>query len=194
MFLWIPIWLWETLSNNSEVHEAHKATPLSFLSRTILRWFLLSSFHQINLDSSLSFSLFFFLFACFFFLLILSIAVTYTSYKKTPPPVPPRTTSKPLISVTAQSSTESTQDAYHDSRTQRISPWPQDGRGMYNSTDSLDSNKAMNLALETAAAQRHAAESQSTSIRTSDKAILVTKAEEFLKSRRSSIGIQVVYH
>lgn len=65
---------------------------------------------------------------------------------------------------------------------------------MYNSTDSLDSNKAMNLALETAAAQRHAAESQSTSIRTSDKAILVTKAEEFLKSRRSSIGIQVVYH
>lgn len=123
---------------------------------------------------------------------VLSIAVTYTSYKKTPPPVPPRTTSKPLISVTAQSSTESTQDAYHDSRAQRMSPWPQDGRGMYNSTDSLDSNKAMNLALETAAAQRHV--SESASIRTSDKAILVTKAEEFLKSRRSSIGIQVAYH
>lgn len=139
-------------------------------------------FHQTNLD----FSLFLLLF------LIFSIAVTYTSYKKTPPPVPPRTTSKPLISVTAQSSTESTQDAYHDSRTQRISPWPQDGRGMYNSTDSLDSNKAMNLALETAAAQRHA--SEGASIRTSDKAILVTKAEEFLKSRRSSIGIQVAYH
>lgn len=134
------------------------------------------------------------LFLFFFFFLILSVAVTYTSYKKTPPPVPPRTTSKPLISVTAQSSTESTQDAYHDSRTQRISPWQQDGRGMYNSTDSLDSNKAMNLALETAAAQRHASESQSTSIRTSDKAILVSKAEEFLKSRRSSIGIQVAYH
>lgn len=139
-------------------------------------------FHQTNLD----FSLFLLLF------LILFIAVTYTSYKKTPPPVPPRTTSKPLISVTAQSSTESTQDAYHDSRTQRISPWPQDGRGMYNSTDSLDSNKAMNLALETAAAQRHV--SEGASIRTSDKAILVTKAEEFLKSRRSSIGIQVAYH
>ncbi|XP_028907636.1 disks large-associated protein 2 [Ornithorhynchus anatinus] len=118
-------------------------------------------------------------------------AVSYTSYKKTPPPVPPRTTSKPLISVTAQSSTESTQDAYHDSRTQRISPWPQDGRGLYNSTESLDSNKAMNLALETAAAQRQASESQAGSVRTSDKAILVSKAEEFLKSRRSSIGIQV---
>ncbi|KAK2533950.1 hypothetical protein Q9233_004487 [Columba guinea] len=64
---------------------------------------------------------------------------------------------------------------------------------MYNSTDSLDSNKAMNLALETAAAQRHASEGQSTSIRTSDKAILVSKAEEFLKSRRSSIGIQDWY-
>ncbi|KAK2094041.1 hypothetical protein P7K49_027779 [Saguinus oedipus] len=118
-------------------------------------------------------------------------AVSYTNYKKTPPPVPPRTTSKPLISVTAQSSTESTQDAYQDSRAQRMSPWPQDGRGLYNSTDSLDSNKAMNLALETAAAQRHMADGQSGSARTSDKAILVSKAEELLKSRCSSIGIQV---
>nr|XP_044616529.1 disks large-associated protein 2 isoform X1 [Equus asinus] len=116
-------------------------------------------------------------------------AVSYTNYKKTPPPVPPRTTSKPLISVTAQSSTESTQDAYQDSRAQRMSPWPQDGRSLYNSTDSLDSNKAMNLALETAA-QRLASEGQTSSTRTSDKAILASKAEEFLKSRRSSIGIQ----
>ncbi|KAM5264633.1 disks large-associated protein 2 [Ctenodactylus gundi] len=111
-------------------------------------------------------------------------AVSYTNYKKTPPPVPPRTTSKPLISVTAQSSTESTQDAYQDSRAQRMSPWPQDGRGLYNSTDSLDSNKAMNLALETATAQRHAAEGQGSSARASDK------AEELLKSRCSSIGVQ----
>ncbi|XP_045142670.1 disks large-associated protein 2 isoform X1 [Echinops telfairi] len=118
-------------------------------------------------------------------------AVSYTNYKKTPPPVPPRTTSKPLISVTAQSSTESTQDAYHDSRTQRISPWPQEGRGLYNSTDSLDSHKAMNLALETAAAQRHASESQGSSARAGDKGILASKGEDFLGSRRSSIGIQV---
>nr|KAF6460221.1 DLG associated protein 2 [Molossus molossus] len=118
-------------------------------------------------------------------------AVSYANYKKTPPPVPPRTTSKPLISVTAQSSTESTQDAYQDSRAQRMSPWPQDGRGLYNSTDSLDSNKAMNLALETAAAQRHASDGQSGLGRTSEQAILVSKAEEFLRSRRPSIGIQV---
>ncbi|XP_020930278.1 disks large-associated protein 2 isoform X1 [Sus scrofa] len=117
-------------------------------------------------------------------------AVSYTNYKKTPPPVPPRTTSKPLISVTAQSSTESTQDAYQDSRAQRMAPWPQDGRGLYNSTDSLDSNKAMSLALETAAAQRHVSEGQSGVVRTSDKAILASKAEEFLKSRSSSIGVQ----
>lgn len=120
-------------------------------------------------------------------------AVSYPNYKKTPPPVPPRTTSKPLISVTAQSSTESTQDAYHE-RTQRMSPWPIDGRGLYNSTDSLDSNKAMNLALESAAAQRHASESKSTSVRsTSDKAVLVSKTDELLKKQHSSIGIQVEY-
>ena len=117
--------------------------------------------------------------------------VTYASYKKTPPPVPPRTTSKPLISVTAQSSTESTQDAYQDSRAQRMAAWPPDGRDLYNSTDSLDSNKAMSLALETAAAQRHASEGQGGATRTGDKAILASKAEEFLKSQRSSIGVQV---
>lgn len=122
--------------------------------------------------------------------LISLAAVSYANYKKTPPPVPPRTTSKPLISVTAQSSTESTQDAYQDSRAQRASPWPQDTRGLYNSTDSLDSTKAMSLALETAAAQRLAAEGQGGPTRTSDKAVL-SKAEDFLKSRHSSIGIQV---
>lgn len=93
--------------------------------------------------------------------------------------------------MTAQSSTESTQDAYQDSRAQRVSPWPQDSRSLYNSTDSLDSTKAMSLALETAAAQRLVSEGQSSSVRTSDKAVLVSKAEDFLKSRRSSIGIQV---
>lgn len=93
--------------------------------------------------------------------------------------------------MTAQSSTESTQDAYQDSRAQRTSPWPQDGRGLYNSTDSLDSNKAMSLALETAAAQRHASDSQSGPARTGDKAILASKAEDFLRGARASIGIQV---
>ncbi|XP_054979904.1 disks large-associated protein 2 isoform X4 [Sorex araneus] len=117
-------------------------------------------------------------------------AVSYTNYKKTPPPVPPRTTSKPLISVTAQSSTESTQDAYQDSRAQRMAAWPPDTRGLYNSTDSLDSTKALSLALETAAAQRLASEGQSGPARSGDKAVLMSKANGFRQSRSSSVGIQ----
>lgn len=105
--------------------------------------------------------------------------------------MPPRTTSKPLISVTAQSSTESTQDAYQDGRAQRMAPWPQDGRGLYNSTDSLDSTKAMSLALETAAAQRLGSDGQSGPLRSSDRTTLGAKAEDFVRGPRSSVGIQV---
>ncbi|XP_059897651.1 disks large-associated protein 2 [Gadus macrocephalus] len=135
--------------------------------------------------------------------------------KKTPPPVPPRvtpatptsttpttTTTKPLISVTAQSSTESTQDAYLEGRPPRASGaglWTTDslGRAIYNSTDSLDSGKAATMAMEAASAagmggKRHASLGGShTSVQTCDKAVLVSKAEEYLKTPRSSIGIQV---
>uniref|UniRef100_A0A671QK55 Disks large-associated protein 2-like n=1 Tax=Sinocyclocheilus anshuiensis TaxID=1608454 RepID=A0A671QK55_9TELE len=119
--------------------------------------------------------------------------VTYTpDYKKIPPPVPPRSTTKPLISVTAQSSTESTQDAYHEGRPSRGGLWAPDSlsRVIYNSTDSLDSAKAVTLAMETASKRLTSAGSYS-SVQTCDKAILVSKAEEYLKTPRSSIGIQV---
>ncbi|XP_038123586.1 disks large-associated protein 2-like isoform X1 [Cyprinodon tularosa] len=121
-------------------------------------------------------------------------AVSYPpSYKKTPPPVPPRTTTKPLISVTAQSSTESTQDAYQDGRHSRGGLWTTDslGRPIYSSTDSLDSTKAVTMAMDTAAGKRHALVGSHTSVQTCDKAVLVSKAEEYLKTPRSSIGIQV---
>lgn len=121
-------------------------------------------------------------------------AVSYPpSYKKTPPPVPPRTTTKPLISVTAQSSTESTQDAYHEGRHPRGGLWTTDslGRPIYSSTDSLDSTKAVTMAMESAAGKRHASLGSHTSVQTCDKAVLVSKAEEYLKTPRSSIGIQV---
>lgn len=132
-------------------------------------------------------------------------AITYTpNYKKTPPPVPPRTTSKPLISITAQSSTESTQDAYHEARLPRGGLWAPDelalglglgpGRVLYNSTDSLDSTKAVTIAMEAAgvmAGKRHPSTDSHSSVLTCDKAILVSKAEEYLKTPRSSIGIQV---
>uniref|UniRef100_W5LHF8 DLG associated protein 2 n=1 Tax=Astyanax mexicanus TaxID=7994 RepID=W5LHF8_ASTMX len=122
-------------------------------------------------------------------------AVTYTpstpTYKRTPPPVPPRSTSKPLISITAQSSTESTQDAYHEGRLSRGGL----GRALYNSTDSLDSAKAVTIAMEAAAmamaGKRHPSTDSHSSVMTCDKAVLVSKAEEYLKTPRSSIGIQV---
>ncbi|KAJ8341893.1 hypothetical protein SKAU_G00341840 [Synaphobranchus kaupii] len=122
------------------------------------------------------------------------LAVTYTpSYKKTPPPVPPRTTSKPLISITAQSSTESTQDAYQEGRHPQGAPWNQDslGEGLYNSTDSLDSAKAVTIAMEMAASKRHPSTDSHSSVLTCDKAVLVSRAEEYLQTPRSSIGIQV---
>lgn len=115
--------------------------------------------------------------------------MTYTpGYKKTPPPVPPRSTTKPIISVTAQSSTESMQDAYHEARLPRSGLWTTDslGRAIYTSTDSLDSAKAVTLAMETKRLT-----GSHTSVQTCDKAILVSKAEEYLKTPRSSIGIQV---
>ncbi|MEQ2215928.1 Disks large-associated protein 2, partial [Xenoophorus captivus] len=133
----------------------------------------------------------------------LFLAITYTpSYKKTPPPVPPRTTSKPLISITAQSSTESTQDAYHEGQHPHGGLWGPDGltlgltpgRALYNSTDSLDSTKAVTIAMEAAgimAGKRHPSTDSHSSVLTCDKAILVSKAEEYLKTPRSSIGIQV---
>uniref|UniRef100_A0A3Q2YL60 DLG associated protein 2 n=1 Tax=Hippocampus comes TaxID=109280 RepID=A0A3Q2YL60_HIPCM len=120
-------------------------------------------------------------------------AVSYPpSYKKTPPPVPPRATTKPLISVTAQSSTESTQDAYQEGRQPRGGLWATDslGRPIYSSMDSLDSSKAVTMAMESAAPKRHASLGSHSSIQTCDKAVLVSKAEEYLKTPRSSIGIQ----
>uniref|UniRef100_A0A8C8DJZ6 Discs, large (Drosophila) homolog-associated protein 2b n=1 Tax=Oryzias sinensis TaxID=183150 RepID=A0A8C8DJZ6_9TELE len=115
------------------------------------------------------------------------------SYKKTPPPVPPRTTTKPLISVTAQSSTESTQDAYQGGRHPRGGLWTTDslGRPIYSSMDSLDSTKAVTMVMETGASKRHASLGSHMSVQTCDKAVLVSKAEEYLKTPRSSIGIQV---
>lgn len=60
---------------------------------------------------------------------------------KTPPPVPPRSASKPYISVTVQSSTESAQDTYLEQRSEANS---QSGRS--NSTDSTTSSRTSSLA------------------------------------------------
>ncbi|XP_036178523.1 disks large-associated protein 1 isoform X1 [Myotis myotis] len=121
-----------------------------------------------------------------------------TTYKKTPPPVPPRTTTKPFISITAQSSTESAQDAYMDGQGQRGDIISQSG--LSNSTESLDSMKALTAAIEAANAQIHGPASQhmgnnpATITTTTTIATITTedrKKDHFKKNRCLSIGIQV---
>ncbi|XP_078543602.1 disks large-associated protein 1 isoform X1 [Lissotriton helveticus] len=119
-----------------------------------------------------------------------------TTYKKTPPPVPPRTTTKPFISITAQSSTESAQDAYMDGHGQRGDINSQSG--LSNSTESLDSMKALTAAIEAANAQIHGPASQhmgsNTSTVNSTSTIASVLSEERKKNqfrKNLSIGIQV---
>uniref|UniRef100_A0A8C1NFU4 DLG associated protein 4 n=1 Tax=Cyprinus carpio TaxID=7962 RepID=A0A8C1NFU4_CYPCA len=73
------------------------------------------------------------IFLCF------SVSMCTAVCKKNPPPIPPRTTSKPYISVTVQSSTESAQDTYLDSQDQRSEVNSQSGRS--NSSDSIASSR-----------------------------------------------------
>lgn len=60
--------------------------------------------------------------------------------------MPPRTTSKPYISVTVQSSTESAQDNYLDQQDRRSEVNSQSSHAHSNSSDSLDSTRANSLA------------------------------------------------
>ncbi|XP_043921507.1 disks large-associated protein 1 [Protopterus annectens] len=86
-----------------------------------------------------------------------TVSSCITTYKKTPPPIPPRST-KPFISITAQSSTESAQDAYMDGHGPRGDIHSQSI--LSNSTESLDSMKALTAAIEAANAQIHGPPSQ----------------------------------
>uniref|UniRef100_A0A3P9NHK8 DLG associated protein 4 n=1 Tax=Poecilia reticulata TaxID=8081 RepID=A0A3P9NHK8_POERE len=77
-----------------------------------------------------------------FFLPLASCEQT-VSNRKAPPPVPPRSASKPLISVTLQSSTESAQDTYLDQQDRGSEVNSQSGRS--NSSDSLCSIRTGSL-------------------------------------------------
>ncbi|XP_064409651.1 disks large-associated protein 1 [Latimeria chalumnae] len=137
-----------------------------------------------------------------------TVSSCITTYKKTPPPVPPRTTTKPFISITAQSSTESAQDAYMDGQGQRGDIICQSA--LSNSTESLDSMKALTAAIEAANAQVHgpASQHESNSVTThtttttiaaitlpvTEKGIHASedaKKDVLRKSKCLSIGIQV---
>nr|XP_005988555.1 PREDICTED: disks large-associated protein 3 [Latimeria chalumnae] len=114
---------------------------------------------------------------------------TSFTYRKAPP-VPPRITANPLISVTAQSSTESNQDIYL-SETPRVRSWAKDGKIHCNSTDSLSSLKAPGRSLDLVSVLQ----------RTSPKPTTVTtksllgreepKSETSQRKWRPSIGVQV---
>ncbi|XP_054893644.1 disks large-associated protein 1 isoform X2 [Poeciliopsis prolifica] len=127
-----------------------------------------------------------------------TVSSCITTYKKTPPPVPPRTTpSKPFISITAQSSTESAQDAYMDGgSSQRAGICSQ--QGLSNSTESIDSMKALTAAIEAANAQVHGPASQHVTNSTiTITATATTSVSADSKAQREalrkclSIGIQV---
>ncbi|XP_019739408.1 disks large-associated protein 1-like isoform X5 [Hippocampus comes] len=135
-----------------------------------------------------------------------TVSSCITTYKKTPPPVPPRTStcstgSKPYISITAQSSTESAQDAYMEEEGPRGDMTIQSG--LSNSTESIDSMKALTAAIEAANAQIHGPASQHVSHSavtinaTAPRALLVEdhqdeyRKEALRKGKCLSIGIQV---
>uniref|UniRef100_A0A8C0BAL7 DLG associated protein 1 n=1 Tax=Buteo japonicus TaxID=224669 RepID=A0A8C0BAL7_9AVES len=109
-----------------------------------------------------------------------------------------KTTTKPFISITAQSSTESAQDAYMDGHGQRGDIISQSG--LSNSTESLDSMKALTAAIEAANAQIHGPASQHVGNNTATVTTTTTiatvavedrKKDHFKKNRCLSIGIQV---
>ncbi|KAM6148869.1 disks large-associated protein 1 isoform 19-T19 [Erethizon dorsatum] len=114
---------------------------------------------------------------------------------------PPRTatTVRTIQSSTAQSSTESAQDAYMDGQGQRGDIVSQSG--LSNSTESLDSMKALTAAIEAANAQIHGPASQhmgngaasvtATSATTVATVTTEDRKKDFKKNRCLSIGIQV---
>ncbi|XP_077100513.1 disks large-associated protein 1 isoform X2 [Siphateles boraxobius] len=131
-----------------------------------------------------------------------TVSSCITTYKKTPPPVPPRSTpTRPYISITAQSSTESAQDAYNEltgaGPANRALAAVQSG--LSNSTESIDSMKALTAAIEAANAQVHGPASQhvtnSTITITTASATSVTRIAQDAKKdalrKCLSIGIQV---
>ncbi|KAG1953848.1 disks large-associated protein [Pimephales promelas] len=131
-----------------------------------------------------------------------TVSSCITTYKKTPPPVPPRSTpTRPYISITAQSSTESAQDAYNEltgaGPSNRALAAVQSG--LSNSTESIDSMKALTAAIEAANAQVHGPASQhvtnSTITITTASATSVTHIAQDAKKdalrKCLSIGIQV---
>lgn len=116
---------------------------------------------------------------------------TAFSYRKAPPPIPPGTKAKPLISVTAQSSTESAHESYLPGEVARSPAWSKDAAARCNSAESLESSKVTAVSLDLPPVQPRAAPKPSTLI------IKAIPGREELRSLarqrkwRPSIGVQV---
>ncbi|XP_075765303.1 disks large-associated protein 3 isoform X1 [Pelodiscus sinensis] len=116
---------------------------------------------------------------------------TSFSYRKAPPPIPAGMKAKPLISITAQSSTESTHESYLPSEVARSPSWSKDAAARCNSTESLESSKVTTLSLDLPPVQPRGSSKPSTLI------IKAIPGREELRSLarqrkwRPSIGVQV---
>uniref|UniRef100_A0A8D0G5Q4 DLG associated protein 3 n=1 Tax=Sphenodon punctatus TaxID=8508 RepID=A0A8D0G5Q4_SPHPU len=116
---------------------------------------------------------------------------TSFSYRKAPPPIPSGIKAKPLISVTAQSSTESTHESYLPSEVTRSPSWSKEAATRCNSTESLESTKITAMSLDLPSVQPRASPKPSTLI------IKAIPGREELRSLarqrkwRPSIGVQV---
>ncbi|XP_069079894.1 disks large-associated protein 3 isoform X5 [Pleurodeles waltl] len=119
------------------------------------------------------------------------------SYRKAPPPIPPRLITKPIISVTAQSSTESTHETYLHNEPSRVPPWSKDVKGHCNSAESLETtktstmSKARGLSLDLSSVQHRASPKPTTVIPKPVPSREDLKAGLRQRKWRPSIGVQV---
>ncbi|XP_073419299.1 disks large-associated protein 3 isoform X6 [Dendrobates tinctorius] len=112
------------------------------------------------------------------------------SYRKAPPPIPPRLLSKPLISVTAQSSTESTHETFLHNEPTRL-PWSKDVKAHCNSSESLEGTKSRGLSLDLATVQHRASPKPTTVISKALPLREELKGGTRQRKWRPSIGVQV---
>ncbi|KYO48044.1 disks large-associated protein 2 isoform B [Alligator mississippiensis] len=116
---------------------------------------------------------------------------TSFSYRKAPPPIPPGNKATPIISVTAQSSTESTHETYLPTEVARSPSWSKEAAARCNSMESLESSKVTAISLDLPSVQPRASPKPSTLI------IKAIPGREELRSLarqrkwRPSIGVQV---
>ncbi|ETE64771.1 Disks large-associated protein 3, partial [Ophiophagus hannah] len=113
------------------------------------------------------------------------------SYRKAPPALPSGIKAKPLIAVTAQSSTESTHDSFLPREVNRSSSWAKEATKHCNSSESLESTKITAMSLDLPSVQPRTSPKPSTLI------IRTIPGREELRSLarqrkwRPSIGVQV---